>query len=245
MPQISPTAERDVSASVSPVSAPLPVPHSAWSERWLAGIRWPRGQSCPRCDGATVSRCLSPSGRRSWHTYICRSCGKPYNLATRTVLANSRVSPARWVGAIHILCAIERPISALDLAAAVGVCRQTAWIMGRQIIEAGAGEMLPLADTARNITAAPIPKRSPGRPPTHFLAPLDADAESIARCLLVPAATRSATSQGPLTRSETLRMLDACSSTETADAAMVSFLRGSGFDDIASAWLSARSASAF
>jgi transposase-like protein len=90
---------------------------------FFAGVRWPGGVACPRCDSTEVGFLQT---RRIWK---CRTCHKQFSAKVGTVLEDSPIALEKWMPALWLLCNCKNGISSYELARALGVTQKTAWFM--------------------------------------------------------------------------------------------------------------------
>lgn len=90
---------------------------------FFAGVRWPNGAACPRCDSTEVGFLKT---RRIWK---CRTCAKQFSAKVGTVLEDSAISLEKWMPALWLLVNCKNGISSYELARALGVTQKTAWFM--------------------------------------------------------------------------------------------------------------------
>jgi len=65
--------------------------------------------------------------------YRCRNTGKYFNVKTGTIFYNSKIELQKWFMAIGIVSTAEKPITSVELAAALEITQKTAWYMLRRI----------------------------------------------------------------------------------------------------------------
>ena len=87
-------------------------------------VRWPDGWECPRCGCATCSPVASRN--RIWQ---CTRCSHQFSVTVGTAMQHSKVHLRRWFHAMWLLARSKRGVSALELAAQVGVSENTATFM--------------------------------------------------------------------------------------------------------------------
>src|SRR3712207_3042207 len=72
----------------------------------LAGLRWPDGVRCPRCDSTTIRH--TPSRKQ----YDCGSCGYQFSVIVGTVFSDSKLPLPKWFVATYLMCESRKGISA-------------------------------------------------------------------------------------------------------------------------------------
>jgi len=95
---------------------------------FLAARRWPDGFVCPRCGG---KRAGLLRGRA--HTYECLDCGRQTSITSGTILHRSKLPMQVWFWAAHLMATHSNGMSALQLAAQLGVTYKTAWLLAQKL----------------------------------------------------------------------------------------------------------------
>jgi len=95
--------------------------------RYLEGLRWPDGITCPDCK----SRSIIPI--RSRPRFYCRDCRHFFSLTSGTVFHNSHLPIWKWFLTIELLLASERGLPANELRNVLGVSYKTAWFAEHRI----------------------------------------------------------------------------------------------------------------
>lgn len=90
---------------------------------FFAGVRWPNGVTCPRCESTEVGFL---STRRIWK---CRTCHKQFSAKVGTVLEDSPITLEKWMPALWLIVNCKNGISSYELARALGVTQKTGWFM--------------------------------------------------------------------------------------------------------------------
>lgn len=97
----------------------------AKSEKWLRGIRWPKGEPrCPACDGEA-----NPIVTRS--TFQCRQCRKQFSLKTGTFMHDSSLPVSTWMTAVWAV--VSGSVSGLALSKKLGITQKSAWLAMHKI----------------------------------------------------------------------------------------------------------------
>src|SRR5436309_9805105 len=94
---------------------------------FLAGLRWPAGPVCPRCESKESSFL---STRRIWK---CKGCGRQFSVKLGTIFEDSPIGLDKWLPAIWLLVNAKNGISSYELHRALGVTQKTAWFMLHRI----------------------------------------------------------------------------------------------------------------
>jgi transposase-like protein len=92
-------------------------------QRYLIKRRWPKGFVCPSC--GSVDACLL-TGRPVWQ---CRSCRRQTSLTSGTLMAKTKLPIRVWFWAAYLMATHSNGLSALQLAAQLGVNYRTAWLL--------------------------------------------------------------------------------------------------------------------
>lgn len=126
---------------------------------FMAGLRWPDGPVCPRCEGRKHSYLRT---RRLWK---CKTCKKQFSVKVGTIFEGSPIGIDKWLAAIWMLANSKDPVSSYEIHHAIGVTQKTAWSMAHRIrlaMQTGTFKKLPekvetcrgfILDKARNTHA--------------------------------------------------------------------------------------------
>lgn len=88
---------------------------------YLAGLRWPEGFVCPRCDGREFWR----TGDALW---MCRACGRRTSVTAGTIFHRTRTPLSTWFAAVWLVTSTKNGISAQGLQRVLGLkSYETAW----------------------------------------------------------------------------------------------------------------------
>ncbi len=93
-------------------------------ERRVIEAGWPGGWACPECGNA---RCSPVAGRN--RTWQCTRCSRHLSVTAGTCMQHSKVGLRRWFHAIWLVARSKRGVSAMELAAQVGVSEVTAGLV--------------------------------------------------------------------------------------------------------------------
>ena len=103
-------------------------------ERRLIEVRWPEGWKCPKCGNG---RCSPVADRnRIWQ---CTRCSRQFSVTAGTYMQHSKVHLRRWFHAIWLVARSKRGVSAMELAAQIGVSEVTAGLVLERLRGAMAG----------------------------------------------------------------------------------------------------------
>jgi transposase-like protein len=95
--------------------------------QFVAGLRWPDGPVCPRCEGRKHSYL---STRRLWK---CKACKKQFSVKVGTVFEDSPLGLDKWLPAVWLTANSKNGISSHELARALGVTQKSSWFMLHRI----------------------------------------------------------------------------------------------------------------
>lgn len=139
------------------------------ANEYVAGLRWPDGPVCPRCEGREHSYI---STRRLWK---CRVCKKQFSVKVGTIFEDSPLGLDKWLPAVWLAANSKNGISSHELARSLGVTQKTAWFMLQRIrlaMQTGSFDKLSgvieadetyIGGKARNMSANRHARRPKGR----------------------------------------------------------------------------------
>lgn len=94
---------------------------------YVAGLRWPDGPVCPRCEGREHSYLTT---RRLWK---CKGCKRQFSVKIGTVFEDSPLGLDKWLPAVWLAANSKNGISSHELGRALGVTQKSAWFMLHRI----------------------------------------------------------------------------------------------------------------
>jgi transposase-like protein len=94
---------------------------------FLAGLRWPNGVQCIRCDSDRVGFLAT---RSLWR---CKECRKEFSVKKGTIFEDSPIPLSKWLPAIWLYSAGKKGRSSHQLARDLGVTQKTAWFISHRI----------------------------------------------------------------------------------------------------------------
>jgi len=127
------------------------------AHRYLEGLLWPDGVSCPRCGKAGKVGKLNGATTRVG-TYKCYVCRKAFSGLHGTLMSSSHVPAHKWLQAIYLTEGGTKPIRPFHLHQILNVSFKTASAMLRRIAEAAAQLQY---QAPRSKQAAPASKATP------------------------------------------------------------------------------------
>ncbi|MBI3478260.1 MAG: IS1595 family transposase [Acidobacteria bacterium] len=94
---------------------------------YLEGLRWPKGLSCPRCSGKTISRIAKRD------QFDCDSCRYQFSVMSGTIFHDSHLPLPKWFAATYLLCESRKGMSANQIKRMLGISYKTAWYLCHRI----------------------------------------------------------------------------------------------------------------
>jgi transposase-like protein len=95
--------------------------------QFVAGLRWPDGPVCPRCNGREHSYLTT---RRLWK---CKACKKQFSVKVGTIFEDSAIPLDKWLIAVWLIANSKNGISSHELARALGVSQKSGWFVLHRI----------------------------------------------------------------------------------------------------------------
>lgn len=94
---------------------------------YLEELRWPKGISCPRCKGKTISRIAKRD------QFDCDSCRYQFSVMSGTIFHDSHLPLPKWFVATYLICESRKGMSANQIKRVLGVSYKTAWYLCHRI----------------------------------------------------------------------------------------------------------------
>jgi len=94
---------------------------------FLAGLRWPNGVRCIKCDSDRVGFLAT---RSLWR---CKDCRREFSVKKGTIFEDSPIALSKWLPAIWLYSAGKKGRSSHQLAKDLGVTQKTAWFISHRI----------------------------------------------------------------------------------------------------------------
>src|SRR5438034_3898044 len=98
--------------------------------QYLEELRWPKGVTCPRCDGTVISRILKRN------QFDCDSCRYQFSATAGTIFHDSHLPLTKWFLATYIVVESKKGISANQLKRMLSISYKTAWYLCHRIRKA-------------------------------------------------------------------------------------------------------------
>ena len=99
--------------------------------KFVAGLRWPDGVTCPHCD---AKECPYVASRRIWQ---CKGCRKQFSVKVGSLFEDSPIPLSKWLPAMWLLVNCKNGVSSYEVARELGVTQKTAWFMLHRLRMAG------------------------------------------------------------------------------------------------------------
>jgi transposase-like protein len=94
----------------------------------LAGLRWPDGFRCRKCDG---DRAYHLAARPK--IYECAACGEQQSVTDGTIFEKTKTNLQKWFFAAFLMARDKRGVSAMFLSHELRVGYKTAWLMAQKL----------------------------------------------------------------------------------------------------------------
>ncbi len=94
---------------------------------FVAGLRWPNGVRCMRCNAKELG---FVSSRSLWR---CKACKYEFTVKKGTIFEDSPIALSKWLPALWMYSAFKKGVSSHQLARNLGVTQKTAWFMSHRI----------------------------------------------------------------------------------------------------------------
>lgn len=95
--------------------------------KFIAGLRWPNGPICPRCQATNIA---TISTRPLWR---CRACQKQFSVKVGTIFEDSPIELDKWAAAIWLIGNCKNGVSSCEIARDLGITQKSAWFMLHRI----------------------------------------------------------------------------------------------------------------
>lgn len=94
---------------------------------FVAEMRWPDGNECPRCGGGGFSFL------KTRMMFKCKTCQKQYSVKVGTIFEDSPVGLDKWLTAMWMMSNCKNGVSSCEIARCIGVTQKSAWFMLHRI----------------------------------------------------------------------------------------------------------------
>ncbi len=94
---------------------------------YLEGLRWPKGECCPRCDSKKGYRILKRD------QFVCDSCSYQFSATSGTIFHDTHLPLWKWFLATYMMCESRKGISANQVKRMLGVSYKTAWYLCHRV----------------------------------------------------------------------------------------------------------------
>ena len=91
--------------------------------QYVAGLRWPDGPVCPRCEGREHSYLTTR------HVWKCKSCKKQFSVKVGTIFEDSPIGLDKWLVAIWKIANSKNGVSSHELGRSLGLTQKSAWFV--------------------------------------------------------------------------------------------------------------------
>lgn len=106
-------------------------PSEAAAINWVAQIRWPEGPVCPRC--GVLNEAYRLRTRPGQYTCAVPQCGHRFSVTSGTPMHRTHLPLTTWILAMYLIAGSSKGVSALKLAALLGVTYKCACHLGHRI----------------------------------------------------------------------------------------------------------------
>jgi transposase-like protein len=93
----------------------------------LESLRWPKGITCPRCQGKKISHMYTRD------QFDCDSCGYQFSVTSGTIFHDTHLPLRKWMIAIYLIVESKKGISANQIKRTIAVSYKTAWYLCHRI----------------------------------------------------------------------------------------------------------------
>src|SRR6201987_1976424 len=106
----------------------VPFPAETSCAAFLFERRWPQGFVCPACGGGRSAVLKSRA-----HTHECLDCGRQTSIPAGTAMHRSKLPLTVWFWAAHLMATHSNGMSAVQVAAQLGITYKTAWLLAQKL----------------------------------------------------------------------------------------------------------------
>lgn len=109
--------------------------NEAAAYKYVEGMIWAKGRSCPHCGTFDRSGELKGKSTRVG-VYKCYECRKPFTVKVGTIFESSHIKMHIWLQAIFLISSSKKGISSNQLSRVLGITLKSAWFLSHRIREA-------------------------------------------------------------------------------------------------------------
>src|SRR5437016_616309 len=114
----------------------------------IAGLRWPNGPVCPKCDH-TEHYYLATQKR-----WKCKKCSKQFSVKVGTIFEDSPISLDKWLIALWLLVNCKNGVSSYEVGRDLGITQKSAWfVLHRLRLALQSGSMGKLGGEGKHVEA--------------------------------------------------------------------------------------------
>ena len=118
-------------------------PNEQTAIRYIEGLRWADGVTCPHCNSSRTSR------MKDTPYHQCNDCRQKFTVRTGTVFERSHIPLDKWLYAMYILQTARKGVSSLQLSKELGITQKATWFMLHRLrIACGNMEAVPIEGVA-------------------------------------------------------------------------------------------------
>jgi transposase-like protein len=101
----------------------------------LESLRWPLGVKCCHCGSLGTAQTITPNPRNRVRAglYRCAACRSQFTVTVGTVFESSHIPLHKWLQAIYLLFAADRPVTAKTIERTLGITYKSAWTMVQRL----------------------------------------------------------------------------------------------------------------
>jgi transposase-like protein len=114
--------------------------------RFVEGLLWPEGPTCPHCGAVDRISAIKPNPEKRVRIGLkkCGHCKGQFTVRMGTIFEESKLPMTKWLQAIYLMSSSKKGVSAHQLHRVLEVTYKTAWFLAHRIREAmRSGELTP------------------------------------------------------------------------------------------------------
>ena len=105
-------------------------PNESSAIKYIEGLRWADGITCPHCNSGRTSR------MKDSQYHQCKDCRKKFTVRTGTIFERSHIPLDKWLYGMYILQTARKGVSSLQLSKELGITQKATWFMLHRLREA-------------------------------------------------------------------------------------------------------------